>query len=210
MDIFEAVDNRKTIRKFDSYIPTKDEIKRIINSARLAPSAMNTQNWKFIAIYNNEIKNKMADEILKTYDRIIPNLDDETKAYVERYKAHSTFFTKAPVIIVCVETEAKAFMNGVLEMAKFSEEEIKKMRPDSFLLSMGGAIENMLLSAYAQNLGSCWMGAPVVGVEGIKKVLNLDETDKITSVIAIGKPASDISDKRSNKKLLDEIMEIIE
>ena len=88
MDIFEAVDNRKTIRKFDSYIPTKDEIKRIINSARLAPSAMNTQNWKFIAIYNNEIKNKMADEILKTYDRIIPNLDDETKAYVERYKAH--------------------------------------------------------------------------------------------------------------------------
>ena len=210
MDIFEAVDNRKTIRKFDSYIPTKDEIKRIINSARLAPSAMNTQNWKFIAIYNNEIKNKMADEILKTYDRIIPNLDDETKAYVERYKAHSTFFTKAPVIIVCVETEAKAFMNGVLEMAKFSEEEIKKMRPDSFLLSMGGAIENMLLSAYAQNLGSCWMVAPVLGVHGIKKDLNLDETDKITSVIAIGKPASDISDKRSNKKPLDEIMEIIE
>lgn len=210
MDIFEAVDNRKTIRKFDSYIPTKDEIKRIINSARLAPSAMNTQNWKFIAIYNNEIKNKMADEILKTYDRIIPNLDDETKAYVDRYKAHSTFFTKAPVIIVCVETKAKAFMNGVLEMAKFSEEEIKKMRPDSFLLSMGGAIENMLLSAYAQNLGSCWMVAPVLGVDGIKKVLNLDETDKITSVIAIGKPASDISDKRSNKKPLDEIMEIIE
>ena len=210
MDIFEAVDNRKNIRKFDSYIPTKDEIKRIINSASLAPSAMNTQNWKFIAIYNNEIKNKMADEILKTYDRIIPNLDDETKAYVERYKAHSTFFTKAPVIIVCVETEAKAFMNGVLEMAKFSEEEIKKMRPDSFLLSMGGAIENMLLSAYAQNLGSCWMVAPDLGVDGIKQVLNLDETDKITSVIAIGKPASDISDKRSNKKPLDEIMEIIE
>ena len=49
-----------------------------------------------------------------------------------------------------------------------------------------------------------------MGVDGIKKVLNLDETDKITSVIAIGKPASDISDKRSNKKPLDEIMEIIE
>ena len=42
MDIFEVLDNRKTIRKFDSYIPSKEEIERIIESARLAPSAMNT------------------------------------------------------------------------------------------------------------------------------------------------------------------------
>lgn len=66
MDIFEVLDNRKTIRKFDSYIPSKEEIERIIESARLAPSAMNTQNWKFIAVYNSEIKEKMAAAVLKT------------------------------------------------------------------------------------------------------------------------------------------------
>ena len=45
-------------------------------------------------------------------------------------------------------------------MAGLGEDEIKKMRPDSYLLSMGGAIENMLLASYALNLGSCWMVAP--------------------------------------------------
>ena len=50
MEIFEAIDNRKTIRKYDDYKPTTEEVKRIINSARLAPSAINMQNWKFIAI----------------------------------------------------------------------------------------------------------------------------------------------------------------
>lgn len=44
MNFQEVIDNRKTIRKYDSYVPTVDEIKRIINSARVAPSAMNMQN----------------------------------------------------------------------------------------------------------------------------------------------------------------------
>lgn len=210
MDVFEVLDNRKTIRKFDSYIPSKEEIERIIESARLAPSAMNTQNWKFIAVYNSEIKEKMAAAVLKTYERIIPNLDDETKGYVERYKGHSTFFAKAPVVIVCIETKAKSFMGGVLEMAGLGEDEIKKMRPDSYLLSMGGAIENMLLASYALNLGSCWMVAPVLGEAGIKEALKLDEDDRIVSIIAIGKPAVDSTLKRSPKKELNEIMQIIE
>lgn len=210
MDIFEAIDNRKTIRKFDSYKPTTDEVKRIIESARLAPSAMNTQNWKFLAIYNDEIKNKMAEAVLKAYDEILAGLDEQTAQAVERYKGHSTFFSKVPLVIVCLEEEAPSFMGGVLEKAKIPNEKIKLMRPDSYLLSMGGAIENMLLAAYSMGLGSCWMVAPVLGEEGMRKVLNLKETQKIISVLAIGKPASDATTKRSPKKPLDEIMEIFE
>lgn len=101
-------------------------------------------------------------------------------------------------------------MGGVLEMAGLGEDEIKKMRPDSYLLSMGGAIENMLLASYALNLGSCWMVAPVLGEAGIKEALKLDEDDRIVSIIAIGKPAVDSTLKRSPKKELNEIMQIIE
>ena len=79
MEIFECIDTRKTIRKYSDYIPTDDEIKRIINSARLAPAAMNTQNWKFLAIYNNDIKKQMADAILRKYDEIVSRIKDETK-----------------------------------------------------------------------------------------------------------------------------------
>lgn len=210
MDIFEAIDNRKTIRKFDSYKPTIEEAKRIIESARLAPSAINAQNWKFIAVFNDEIKNKMANCVLDGYDKIQSKIDSETSSTIERYKGHSTFFTHAPLVIVCVEKFAPSFMSGVLEQAGFDEKEIKLMRPDSYLLSMGGAIENMLLSAYAMGLGSCWMVAPVLGENGMRKVLNLKEDEKIVSILAIGKPAPDATDKRSPKKSLDEIIEIIE
>lgn len=208
MDFLNVIDTRKTIRKYSDYIPTTDEIKRIIESARLAPSAMNTQNWEFIAIYNQEIKDALAGEVLKVYDEILDKLDEETKAGIERYKGHSTFFAKAPVIIVCVEKNAASFMGGILEKAGYSKEEISNMRPDSYLLSMGGAIENMLLTACVQGLGSCWMVAPVLAYKGMKEVLGLDEADKIVSILTFGRPNEE-NDRRSNKKSLDEIMRII-
>ncbi len=173
MEIFECLDTRKTIRKYSDYIPTDDEIKRIINSARLAPAAMNTQNWKFLAIFNKDIKHKMADAVLNKYDEITSRIDEDTARAVSSYKAHSTFFETAPAIIVCIETNAPSFMGGVLEKANYSKEEISKMRPDSYLLSMGGAVENMSLAAHALGLSSCWMVAPVLAEKAFKEILNL-------------------------------------
>lgn len=208
MEIFECIDTRKTIRKYSDYIPTDDEIKRIINSARLAPAAMNTQNWKFLAVFNSDIKKEMAKAVLKKYDEITSRIKDETKEGVLRYKGHSTFFENAPVVIVCVETNAASFMGGVLEEANYTKEEISKMRPDSYLLSMGGAVENMALAATALGLSSCWMVAPLLAGEEFKKILNLKEEDKIVTLLTIGKAYAE-NPNRAPKKELDEVMEII-
>lgn len=152
----------------------------------------------------------MAENVIEAYDNILSGLDLELKEKVERFKGHSVFFEKAPLIIVCIEEEAPSFMGGVLEKANIEPDKIKLMRPDSYLLSMGGAIENMLLTAYDTGLGSCWMVAPVLGEEGMRKTLKLSESQKIVSILAFGKPAADATDKRSPKKSLDEIMEIIQ
>lgn len=206
---FNIVDTRKTNRKYEDYIPPIEDIKRIIDSARLAPSAVNAQNWKFIAVYNKEVKHKMALGVLQTYDRILSGItDEEQKEKIERYKGHSTFFENAPVVIVCIMTKAPSFFEGVLESSGFECAQIKKMRPDSQLLSMGGAIENMALAAHAKGLGSCWMVAPVLAVEKFNEILKLDEDDKVVSLLTIGKPI--VNDKRSPKKQLDEILTIME
>lgn len=208
MEIFECLNTRKTIRKYSDYIPTDDEIKRIINSARLAPAAMNTQNWKFLAIFNKDIKHKMADAVLNKYDEITSRIDEDTARAVSSYKAHSTFFETAPAIIVCIETNAPSFMGGVLEKANYSKEEISKMRPDSYLLSMGGAVENMSLAAHALGLSSCWMVAPALAEKAFKEILNLKDDDKIVTILTIGKPCAD-NPNRAPKKPLEEVMEII-
>ena len=46
MDIFETIDTRHTNRNYENYIPPKEDIKRIIESARVAPSAMNLEVYR--------------------------------------------------------------------------------------------------------------------------------------------------------------------
>ncbi|MBQ3101771.1 nitroreductase family protein [bacterium] len=209
VNFFDVIKNRKTVRKFADYIPTDDEIKEIIDSARLAPSAVNAQNWKFIAILNSDIKQKMADAVLEKYDEIASKLEtQEEKDGVNRFRGHSTFFTHAPLLIAIIETKYPAFLDNILENADYSAEEIALMRPDSQLLSMGGAVENMALTAHALGLGSCWMVAPVIAESAFKKILNLADDDKVVSLLTIGKPA-DVTSIRSPKKNLEDVMQII-
>lgn len=209
MDIFETIDTRHTNRNYEDYIPPKADIERIIESARIAPSAMNQQNWEFIAVYNKEVKENMASEIEKEYRKIENSLTDEMdKKRAMSPLAHSIFFKNAPVAIVCVIKNAPNFYEDILEKTKlYSKEEMSLMRPNSHLLSMGGAIENMILSAHALNLDSCWMVAPVLAQKSLKEILNLEKNDWIVTILSMGKG---VDKSRPPKKSLDEVMRIIE
>lgn len=209
MEFFETVFKRKTIRKYQKENPPIEDIEKIINSARIAPSATNSQNWRFIAIYNDEIKQKMSNAVESAYDEFSKiSDDDELTKGISKYKTFSTFFKNAPVVIACVETERKSLMTEFMKGKGFPYEEILLFRPDSSLLSMGAAIENMSLSAAALGYGSCWMCAPIIAYKEFKNILNLSETDKIVSLLAIGKPDNE-NIQRPPKKTLDEIMTVI-
>ena len=210
MDFFETISKRKTIRKYKQEQPPIEDVKKIINSARLAPSATNSQNWKFIAIYNNEVKQKMADAVICEYEKLESFAKDEkiTKK-IEYYKNFSVFFKDAPVVIACVETERKSEIGEFLKSLNFDSEVIKQARPDSSLLSMGGAIENMSLTATALGYGTCWMCAPIIAYKVFKQILNLSDTDKVVSLLTLGFPYSE-NLNQPPKKPLEEIISIIE
>lgn len=61
MDLFSAILNRRSIRKFtEKELPT-DTINKLLQAAMYAPSAMNNQAWQFIVIN----KRQLMDDILK-------------------------------------------------------------------------------------------------------------------------------------------------
>jgi nitroreductase len=61
-DVFDAIKNRRSIRKFlDKPVP--DElVNKIIEAGQWAPSACNRQAWKFIVIDNEEVKGRLLRE----------------------------------------------------------------------------------------------------------------------------------------------------
>ncbi len=54
MDVYEAIRERRSIRSYRKD-PVPDEIlRRVLEAARLAPSARNRQEWRFVAVTDGE------------------------------------------------------------------------------------------------------------------------------------------------------------
>jgi len=61
LDALEAIQKRRSVRKYRSTPLSKDLISKLIDAARMAPSAMNLQPWEFIAVTDRETLSKIAD-----------------------------------------------------------------------------------------------------------------------------------------------------
>lgn len=78
MDIYEIVRTRRSVRSFlDKSIPD-DTLNRILNAARLAPSANNRQEWRFIVVRNPDTRHALA-----------------------KVAGNQMFIAEAPVVLVC-------------------------------------------------------------------------------------------------------------
>ena len=76
MDVFEAIKNRRSIRSYESKPVEEEKLVSLLEAARLAPSAKNRQNWKFIVVTEKE-----------TIKRLVSACNDQR------------FIAQAPVVI---------------------------------------------------------------------------------------------------------------
>lgn len=61
MDVSEAIDKRRSVRKFvDKEVPD-DDIIELVDAARKAPSSGNIQPWKFVLVKDQGVKDQIAD-----------------------------------------------------------------------------------------------------------------------------------------------------
>lgn len=62
MDIFDAIKNRRSVRRFEDR-PVPDEIiRKIVEAGQWAPSACNRQDWRFIIVDSKEVRDRILKE----------------------------------------------------------------------------------------------------------------------------------------------------
>jgi nitroreductase len=60
MDVFTAIGQRKSVRKYSDRAVDEDVLRRVLEAGRIAPSAGNRQDWKFIVVKDHETRRKLA------------------------------------------------------------------------------------------------------------------------------------------------------
>jgi nitroreductase len=178
MNTFEVIDDRRSIRRFtDKEIPN-EVITKIIEAGLKAPSAKNKQPWKFIITKGDE-KNKIISTIEQGVEReknsigLLPN----RKHLIPSVQNSINAMKQASVLIFVFNTEKSNFLfENVGTEQKFVE--------TSNILSIGAAIENILLAATDLGIASLWICDTVFAYREICEYLR--EDGQLVSAIALG------------------------
>ncbi|MBN2186721.1 MAG: nitroreductase family protein [Dehalococcoidia bacterium] len=64
MDIIEVIKTRRSIRKYKPDPISEEEINKILEAGRWAPSADDSQPWNFIVLRSQEMRKKLASELI--------------------------------------------------------------------------------------------------------------------------------------------------
>ncbi len=209
MDLFEAIQNRKSIRRFRQTAVPDEDINRILDAGRWAPSANNTQPWSFIVIKDPGMLADMASAVREMIDRMIPFAENEKQAQrLAAYKSnYYTFFENAPVVIAVFMEAYDAGTDRLLAKMGYSAEGVRRLRPLPGLQSIAAAIQNMLLAIHALGYGSCWMTGPLVAQEAFEKILGFGKEKFVAALLPVGLPDENPSSR--SRKPLEEIKKII-
>lgn len=61
MDVFSAIQGRRSVRSYSSREVEEEKLSKVLEAARLSPSANNNQGWKFIVVRNEETRKKLVE-----------------------------------------------------------------------------------------------------------------------------------------------------
>ncbi len=110
--------------------------------------------------------------------------DETTREKLAKMHPYGKFMTESPVVIVVLGDPER--------------------HPKYYLSDPAIATQNLLLAAYAQGLGTCWMGVRGASFEGeIKELLDVPERMSIVCCVSMGYPdESPTSSRRAREDIV--------
>ncbi|MFC1993304.1 nitroreductase family protein [Chloroflexota bacterium] len=156
MSLLELLKQRRSVRDFLDKPVEREKILTCLEAARVAPSACNSQPWKFIFVDDRELKARLC------------------KAAFRGIYMLNSFCKEAPVIIAVVSERSQflARIGGKFRGTKY------------YLIDIGIACEHFVLQAEELGLGTCWIGW--FNERAVKSTLNIPKEKKIDILIALG------------------------
>lgn len=140
-------------------------IKECIEIARWAPSAHNSQSWRYIIMEQGKLRETLIKNInLKLGEDLFK--DGKSKNFIKKKieKTKNQFLRSPYLILLCLDTQ---------ELEKYSDQEREKNEYVMGVQSISASATYLLLAFEMRELAACWYCAPLFAKEIIKNTLNL-------------------------------------
>ena len=175
----DSIYDRRSIRKYLPQMPEKSLIDEIIRAGIAAPSSKNRQPWRFV-VFTEQAKTELLREMEKGLRR---ELEGEALLLEVRGGLADAFHTmqimhKAPVLILVLNPDAGSPFDPQNPVSRFAE--------IADTLSIGAAVENMLLKAASLGLGTLWIANTCFAYPELTAYLKTDA--QLVCAVSLGYP----------------------
>lgn len=181
MEFFEVIHTQRSIRKFKDEPVPDEAIWKMIDAAIRAPSGGNTQPWMFLVIRDPDKKKALADAVREGVGDLEKALEAAEQLPTEsqrRMRRSSVTFrsdvASAPVLIIpCLVNPTSPTRDRDTIWAGSS---------------IYGAVQNMMLAARAQGLGTLMTTFNIAHEDLIRKEYGVPDEALPVAVIPVGWP----------------------
>jgi len=152
MDIYEVIYGRRSIRKYQSIKVEDEKLKKLAQAAIAAPNGGNAQPWDFFFITDSGLIGKLCkilEEVHSEYYGKGRKDNIEGEILEKRVSFYGRMASVPVFLIVCIHIRNQ-------QLNKPYEEWSTKWAHHG----IAAALENLMLAAYAEGLGTCWLGTP--------------------------------------------------
>lgn len=185
MELNQAIQDRRSIRKYRDIPVPQSAVEAMIDAARLAPSGANSQPWRFVVIRSEEKRRALREGTVR-------------------------FAADAPLVIACcVDLDSyrdidklgqqmylHGMYDGVDNSTKVYDEFVRTEKPleasalrSYCMFNSAFAVENMVLRAHDLGLGTCIVA--MFNQQVVRELLEIPNNLVVTMLISVGYPAEE-------------------
>jgi F420 biosynthesis protein FbiB-like protein len=174
------VEARRSIRAFRAEPVPRDELDRVVEAACLAPAPHHSRPWRWVIVDTAEAKAALARGMGARWRTDLEG-DGVPGARIDELVAAShAKLTGAPALIVgCLTWQG---------LDRYPDEARQRAEWGMALLSLGAAVENLMLAATAAGLASCWVAAPIFCPDEARDALALPADWLPHALVLVGRP----------------------
>lgn len=174
------VEARRSIRAFRPDPVPRADLDAIVEAACLAPAPHHSRPWRFVVVDTDAAKRALARGMGERWRRDLLADGVATERVDTLVDASHRKLVRAPAFVVGCLT-----WSG---LDRYPDDRRQRAEWGMALLSLGAAVENLMLTATDRGLASCWVAAPIFCPEEARDALRLPEEWLPHALVLVGRP----------------------
>jgi F420 biosynthesis protein FbiB-like protein len=171
---------RRSIRAFTDDVVAASDLDAIVAAGCIAPAPHHSRPWRFAIVTTDESKRALAQRMGERWRADLERDGVPTARIDELLDASHRKITDAPALVLACLT-----WDG---LDRYPDAERRRAEWGMALLSLGAAVENLMLAAADRQLASCWVAAPIFCPDEARDALALPHEWQPQALVMVGHP----------------------